>query len=148
MTLSPGPLDAGMDKLIARALSRAPVMAKAHDRKLIYALVTELSKNVGELDQGASLRDTQPGSADRWADLERLAKAATPKRWKPFWGDAVEAVMCARTDEEVVFWTGFDASRTATTKAKRRALMNFIAAADPSTVLELIAAARAKEAGE
>lgn len=61
-------------------------------------------------------------------ELRAFAEAATPKRWKPFWGDAVQAVMCARSDREVVFWSGFDSSRTATTKGKRIALMNYIAA--------------------
>lgn len=93
--------------------------------------------------------------ADRWADLERLAKAATPGPWRvaednnPF------------ADGRHVFANGLDGSDfvvlnlktdqtfvTATTRKQQQQNALFSAAANPSTVLELIAAARAKEAGE
>lgn len=83
-------------------------------------------------------------AADRWADLERLAKAATPGPWQP---------QSFRADQSRVFNVLAGPSAVVARVHEgnpRRAEPNaaFIAAANPSTVLELIAAARAKEEGE
>jgi len=72
-------------------------------------------------------------SADRWAELERLAKAATPGHWMTVEGansHVFDLRVTAVGDEYrcVAFSDDEDAA--------------FIAAANPATVLELIAAAR------
>lgn len=65
--------------------------------------------------------------ADRWADLERLVKAATPGPW-----------LNASGEWEIY---GNDGDNKVA-HAFLRADQSFIAAANPATILELIAAAR------
>ena len=67
-------------------------------------------------------------SEDRWADLERLANEARPGPWKR---DRLEPE-CVRTDDDDIVVMEVESFCDAA----------FIAAANPATILELIAAAR------
>jgi hypothetical protein len=92
--------------------------------------------------------------ADRWADLERLAKAATPGPWFRGHNDngAAQGEMSVWPDERMngaliaecggkMPWEGWFEQ-----PAKDAA---FIAAANPAAILELVAAARRdEEAGQ
>jgi hypothetical protein len=93
----------------------------------------------GSLQAQAPSVPTEP-VADRWADLERLAKAATPGPWT---------------------WEDWDLLNPAIREGHKRVIKSepyegqlidpdgpiaaFIPAADPAAILELIAAARATE---
>jgi hypothetical protein len=119
--------------------------------------------------------DTQPGSADRWAELERLAKAAA-KRAPGLWGSDIEKSdgSYGSGDDDR---TGFMVPYMETEHGKRlfdahycdvaeihedydsdehgshlyawdeaaREIFAFLAAVQPSAILELIAAARRDE---
>lgn len=109
-----------------------------------FRLVDEAT---GESGSSAAPIPTEP-VADRWADLERLAKAATPGPWNDS-GTSVDDfdADCSMRMEWMPNGCPGDGDEDAV-NANYRADAAFIAAANPSTVLELIAAARAKEAGE
>ena len=69
--------------------------------------------------------------------LEKLAKAATQGEWTPFVKRDTEAVLLGNDAEKsIVNWPGFDSAGT--TKRERKANARYIAAAQPSVVLELI----------
>ena len=103
-------------------------------------------------DYGLAASVPTEGPLDQWAELERLAKAATDGPWfrghnengsaqgeMSVWPDArMNGEVIATTGSQMP-WEGWFSQ-----PAKDAA---FIAAANPSTVLKLIAAARANSVG-
>ncbi|MHA3884627.1 ead/Ea22-like family protein [Stutzerimonas degradans] len=100
----------------------------------------------GALRGGIDRAIAQPAEAEgveRWSKLARLAEKATPGPWVSFCKPSVQAVFGPNGVQPdsagtIVNWPGFDSSDA--TMAKRKANANFIAAANPVAVLELIAA--------
>jgi hypothetical protein len=83
-------------------------------------------------------------SADRWAELERLCLGATPGPWQNGISDLEGVVSLGSTDDGNVVCAPPD-ERMELSSAKWPDNAAFIAAANPATVLELIAAARRGE---
>lgn len=76
---------------------------------------------------------------DKFSELKRRANKCPIKRFKAFIGKAnTQATLCADTGIEIIGWSGFDASDL-NAKSHRVELARFIAAADPETVLALLA---------
>jgi|GEM_PF-1905373 len=80
---------------------------------------------------------------ERWSELKKLAEKATPGPWVPYCTPRVQAVFGPNGPQPdskgvVVDWPGFDSSDA--TSTRRKANAKFISAANPATVLELIAA--------
>lgn len=72
-------------------------------------------------------------------NLEELARACPAKSFKAFIGkSSTQAILCADTGAEIVGWGGFDSSALEQ-QSQRKALAIYIAAADPKTVLALLA---------
>ncbi|MEX3240474.1 ead/Ea22-like family protein [Serratia quinivorans] len=81
----------------------------------------------------------------KFSELKRRAEKCPIKRFKPFIGKAnTQATLCADTGIEIIGWSGFDASDL-NAKSHRVELARFIAAADPETILDLLAELEAKE---
>lgn len=81
-----------------------------------------------------SIETAAPGTEQPWGDLERLAKAATHKEWQHGEGGSINVPRGG------TLFASFRGNGTTDDAA-------FIAAANPATVLELIAAARAGSVG-
>ncbi|MBN5380458.1 ead/Ea22-like family protein [Serratia marcescens] len=78
-------------------------------------------------------------------ELKLRADKCPIKRFKAFIGKAdTQATLCADTGIEVIGWSGFDASDL-NAKSHRVELARFIAAADPETILALLAELEAKD---
>ncbi|HGO4163066.1 TPA: ead/Ea22-like family protein [Serratia marcescens] len=78
-------------------------------------------------------------------ELKRRADKCPIKRFKAFIGKAnTQATLCADTGIEIIGWSGFDASDL-NAKSHRVELARFIAAADPETILSLLAELEAKD---
>ncbi|TXE22589.1 ead/Ea22-like family protein [Serratia ureilytica] len=76
---------------------------------------------------------------DKFSELKRRADKCPIKRFKAFIGKAnTQATLCADTGIEIIGWSGFDASDLSA-KSHRVELARFIAAADPETILALLA---------
>ncbi|MBE8816264.1 hypothetical protein F3H66_22255 [Serratia marcescens] len=76
---------------------------------------------------------------DKFSELKRRADKCPIKRFKAFIGKAnTQATLCADTGIEIIGWSGFDASDL-NAKSHRVELARFIAAADPETILALLA---------
>ena len=119
------------------------------DREEIEAVRNTLANGggaVGVLRWAESVLAAQPAEAEgvgRWSELKKLAEKATPGPWVPFCKTRVQAVFGPdgpQPDSKgtVVNWPGFDSSDA--TSSQRKANAKFIAAANPATVLSLIAA--------
>jgi len=104
------------------------------DRRAIAAWNTRASPAPDDGMGSSADADTQPGSADRWADLERLAEEAKPGPWDYTMG--ASGCPCIEDEHGRVVASYLSAEDAA-----------YIAAANPSAVLELIAAARAVRGG-
>ncbi|BEO62782.1 hypothetical protein SMQE30_32050 [Serratia marcescens] len=79
-------------------------------------------------------------------ELKLRADKCPIKRFKAFIGKAnTQATLCADTGIEIIGWSGFDASDL-NAKSHRVELARFIAAADPETILALLAERDAFEA--
>ncbi|WP_242490494.1 MULTISPECIES: ead/Ea22-like family protein [Serratia] len=82
---------------------------------------------------------------DKFSELKRRADKCPIKRFKAFIGKAnTQATLCADTGIEIIGWSGFDASDL-NAKSHRVELARFIAAADPETILALLAELEAKD---
>ncbi|HFD2061489.1 TPA: ead/Ea22-like family protein [Serratia marcescens] len=82
---------------------------------------------------------------DKFSELKRRADKCPIKRFKAFIGRAnTQATLCADTGIEIIGWSGFDASDL-NAKSHRVELARFIAAADPETILALLAELEAKK---
>ncbi len=80
-----------------------------------------------------------------WNELKLRADKCPIKRFKAFIGKAnTQATLCADTGIEIIGWSGFDASDL-NAKSHRVELARFIAAADPETILALLAELEAKD---
>ncbi|CUY18840.1 ead/Ea22-like family protein [Serratia marcescens] len=78
-------------------------------------------------------------------ELKLRADKCPIKRFKAFIGKAnTQATLCADTGIEIIGWSGFDASDL-NAKSHRVDLARFIAAADPETILALLAELEAKD---
>ncbi|EMH4077249.1 ead/Ea22-like family protein [Serratia marcescens] len=78
-------------------------------------------------------------------ELKLRADKCPIKRFKAFIGKAdTQATLCADTGIEVIGWSGFDESDL-NAKSHRVELARFIAAADPETILALLAELEAKD---
>lgn len=78
-------------------------------------------------------------------ELKLRADKCPIKRFKAFIGKAnTQATLCADTGIEIIGWSGFDASDL-NAKSHRVELARFIAAADPETILALLAELVAKD---
>ena len=100
--------------VMRRALEKiASGFAGCDDFQEAQAIATEALSVSPPVVEGSSLRDTQPGSADRWADLEAKAKAALP------------------LPDHCFDWN-----------EDGKTLVHFYQAAHPETILTLIEAAR------
>jgi hypothetical protein len=78
-------------------------------------------------------------------ELKLRADKCPIKRFKAFIGKAnTQATLCADTGIEIIGWSGFDASDL-NAKSHRVELARFIAAADPETILALLAELEAKD---
>lgn len=78
-------------------------------------------------------------------ELKLRADKCPIKRFKAFIGKAnTQATLCANTGIEIIGWSGFDASDL-NAKSHRVELARFIAAADPETILALLAELEAKD---
>lgn len=78
-------------------------------------------------------------------ELKLRADKCPIKRFKAFIGKAnTQATLCADTGIEIIGWSGFDASDLSA-KSHRVELARFIAAADPETILALLAELEAKD---
>lgn len=76
---------------------------------------------------------------NKLSELKRRADKCPIKRFKAFIGKAnTQATLCADTGIEIIGWSGFDASDL-NAKSHRVELARFIAAADPETILALLA---------
>ncbi|WP_440496108.1 ead/Ea22-like family protein, partial [Serratia sarumanii] len=76
---------------------------------------------------------------NKLSELKRRADKCPIKRFKAFIGKAnTQATLCADTVIEIIGWSGFDASDL-NAKSHRVELARFIAAADPETILALLA---------
>ncbi|MEL5676970.1 hypothetical protein PTT36_13245 [Serratia nevei] len=76
---------------------------------------------------------------NKLSELKRRADKCPIKRFKAFIGRAnTQATLCADTGIEIIGWSGFDASDL-NAKSHRVELARFIAAADPETILALLA---------
>lgn len=75
-------------------------------------------------------------------ELKRLAEKCPVQRFEPFIGRAggrgTQAIFNADTKSEAITWSGFDSSDVGS-RAGRESLARFIAAADPETVIVLLA---------
>ncbi|TXE47857.1 ead/Ea22-like family protein [Serratia bockelmannii] len=77
--------------------------------------------------------------------LKLRADKCPIKRFKAFIGKAnTQATLCADTGIEIIDGSGFDASDL-TAKSQRVELARFVAAADPETILALLAELETKE---
>ncbi|WP_260515171.1 MULTISPECIES: ead/Ea22-like family protein [unclassified Serratia (in: enterobacteria)] len=82
---------------------------------------------------------------NKLSELKRRADKCPIKRFKAFIGKAnTQATLCADTGIEIIGWSGFDASDL-NAKSHRVELARFIAAADPETILALLAELEAKK---
>ncbi|WP_413712953.1 ead/Ea22-like family protein [Serratia marcescens] len=82
---------------------------------------------------------------DKFSELKRRADKCPIKRFKAFIGRAnTQATLCADTGIEIIGWSGFDASDL-NAKSHRVELARFIAAADPETILAILAELEAKD---
>ncbi|CUZ88206.1 Uncharacterised protein [Serratia marcescens] len=82
---------------------------------------------------------------NKLSELKRRADKCPIKRFKAFIGKAnTQATLCADTGIEIIGWSGFDASDL-NAKSHRVELARFIAAADPETILALLAELEAKD---
>lgn len=82
---------------------------------------------------------------NKLSELKRRANKCPIKRFKAFIGKAnTQATLCADTGIEIIGWSGFDASDL-NAKSHRVELARFIAAADPETILDLLAELEAKD---
>ncbi|WP_164052523.1 ead/Ea22-like family protein [Serratia marcescens] len=78
-------------------------------------------------------------------ELKLRAEKCPIKRFKAFIGKAnTQATLCADTGIEIIGWSGFDASDL-NAKSHRVELARFIAAADPETILSLLAELETKD---
>ncbi|WP_240430216.1 ead/Ea22-like family protein [Serratia marcescens] len=78
-------------------------------------------------------------------ELKLRAEKCPIKRFKAFIGKAnTQATLCADTGIEIIGWSGFDASDL-NAKSHRVELARFIAAADPETILAILAELEAKD---
>lgn len=78
-------------------------------------------------------------------ELKLRADKCPIKRFKAFIGKAnTQATLCADTGIEIIGWSGFDASDL-NAKSHRVELARFIAAADPETILALLAELEEKD---
>ncbi len=77
--------------------------------------------------------------------LRELAEKATPGPWKVY-GSATEKLICIwrKNVDDVVHWAGFDGTHGSWPKRERDA--NFMAAANPKTILALLAHLSSQEA--
>lgn len=97
----------------------------------------------GNIDKALAAQPAEAEGVGRWSELKKLAEKATPGPWVPFCKTRVQAVFGPdgpQPDSKgtVVNWPGFDSSDA--TSSQRKANAKFIAAANPATVLSLIAA--------
>ncbi|MBH3010585.1 ead/Ea22-like family protein [Serratia marcescens] len=82
---------------------------------------------------------------NKLSELKRRADKCPIKRFKAFIGKAnTQATLCADTGIEIIGWSGFDASDL-NAKSHRVELARFIAAADPETILAILAELEAKD---
>ncbi|CUY57794.1 ead/Ea22-like family protein [Serratia marcescens] len=82
---------------------------------------------------------------NKLSELKRRAEKCPIRRFKAFIGKAnTQATLCADTGIEIIGWSGFDASDL-NAKSHRVELARFIAAADPETILALLAELEAKD---
>jgi len=78
-------------------------------------------------------------------ELKLRADKCPIKRFRAFIGKAnTQASLCADTGIEIIGWSGFDSSDL-NAKSHRVELARFIAAADPETILALLAELEAKD---
>ncbi|WP_199636970.1 ead/Ea22-like family protein [Serratia sp. PAMC26656] len=81
-------------------------------------------------------------------ELKRLAEKCPVQRFEPFIGRAggrgTQAIFNADTKGEVITWSGFDSSDVAS-RTGREAIARFVAAANPETILALLAELEAKD---
>lgn len=78
-------------------------------------------------------------------ELKLRADKCPIKRFRAFIGKAnSQATLCADTGIEIIGWSGFDSSDL-NAKSHRVELARFIAAADPETILALLADNEAKD---
>lgn len=83
---------------------------------------------------------------NKLSELKRRADKCPIKRFKAFIGKAnTQATLCADTGIEIIGWSGFDASDL-NAKSHRVELARFIAAADPETILALLAELKSSQA--
>lgn len=157
-----------VEALIGRALKRAPVMPNPNDRKLVYALVDALQEGAGALPaspsggQGSSAAPipTEP-LEPLLAELERLALAATPGPYEYEVIPDDHDTNGIRVVSTGLLWEStFDIGKQYPTEVvggsccccgtvgvNKEEDAAYIAAANPATVLKLIAAVRAREVG-
>lgn len=82
---------------------------------------------------------------NKLSELKLRADKCPIKRFKAFIGKAnTQATLCADTGIEIIGWSGFDASDLSA-KSHRVELARFIAAADPETILAILAELEAKD---
>lgn len=79
---------------------------------------------------------------NKLSELKRMAEKCPVQRFEPFIGRAggrgTQAIFNADTKGEVITWSGFDSSDVAS-RTGRESIARFVAAADPETILALLA---------